>query len=67
MANEAAADFCVPRRKMEKFVSVKYSTFAERDILGVAKTLNIHPSLGGRSARLGVAQDVGAERSRISN
>src|SRR5438132_3095740 len=45
LANEAAADFCVPRKKMEKFVSVKYPTFAERDILGFARTLNIHPGL----------------------
>ena len=44
-ANDAAADFCVPRKKMEKFVSVKYPTFAERDILGFARTLNIHPGL----------------------
>jgi HTH-type transcriptional regulator/antitoxin HigA len=45
LANEAAADFCVPRTKMEKFVSVKYPTFAERDIIGFARTLNIHPGL----------------------
>jgi len=45
VANEAASDFCVPRKKMEKFFSVKYPTFAERDILGFAKTLNIHPGL----------------------
>jgi HTH-type transcriptional regulator/antitoxin HigA len=45
VANEAASDFCVPRKKMEKFFNVKYPTFAERDILGFAKTLNIHPGL----------------------
>jgi HTH-type transcriptional regulator/antitoxin HigA len=45
VANEAAAHFCVPSKKMDKFVSVKYPTFAERDILGFAKTLNIHPGL----------------------
>jgi HTH-type transcriptional regulator / antitoxin HigA len=45
IANEAAADFCVPRKKFEKFVSVKAPVFAERDILGFAKTLGIHPGL----------------------
>jgi HTH-type transcriptional regulator/antitoxin HigA len=45
IANNVAADFCVPRTKMDKFVSVKYPTFAERDILGFARTLNIHPGL----------------------
>ncbi len=44
-ANEAAADFCVPRKKMEKFVSVKAPFYAERDILGFSRTLNIHPGL----------------------
>lgn len=44
-ANDAAADFCVPRKKMDKFVSVKAPFYAERDILGFAKTLNIHPGL----------------------
>ena len=45
VANEAAADFCVPRKKMEKFINVKTPVFAERDILGFAKTLKIHPGL----------------------
>lgn len=45
LANEAAADFCVPRKKMDKFYSVKYPTFAERDILGFSRTLDIHPGL----------------------
>ena len=45
LANEAAEDFCVPRKKIEKFVSVKTPVFAERDILGFAKTLSIHPGL----------------------
>lgn len=45
VANEAAAEFCVPQRKIEKFVAVKAPFFAERDLLGFAKTLNVHPGL----------------------
>ena len=30
---------------MEKFVTVKDPFYAERDILGFARTLNIHPGL----------------------
>jgi HTH-type transcriptional regulator/antitoxin HigA len=45
IANDAAADFCVPREKMERFVARKSPFFAERDILGFARTLNIHPGL----------------------
>ncbi len=45
IANDAAADFCVPRRTMESFVARKAPLFAERDIIGVARTLQIHPGL----------------------
>lgn len=45
IANEAAADFCVPKDQMERFVSRKAPFFAERDIIGFATTLNIHPGL----------------------
>jgi HTH-type transcriptional regulator/antitoxin HigA len=45
IANEAASDFCVPTAKMSKFFSVKKPYFHERDILGFAKTLQIHPGL----------------------
>jgi HTH-type transcriptional regulator/antitoxin HigA len=45
LANEAAADFCVARSSLEKFVARKAPFFAERDILGFAKTLEIHPGL----------------------
>jgi len=45
IANEAAAHFCVPRGQLEKFISRKYPFFSERDILGFAKTLNIHPGI----------------------
>lgn len=45
VANEAASDFCVPRNKMDRFITVKSPVFQERDILGFAKTLSIHPGL----------------------
>jgi HTH-type transcriptional regulator/antitoxin HigA len=45
LANEAAADFCVPKRQMDHFVSVKGPFFAERDIIGMARTLRVHPGI----------------------
>jgi len=45
IANEAAADFCVPKISMEKFLARKAPFFAERDILGFSRTLGIHPGL----------------------
>jgi HTH-type transcriptional regulator / antitoxin HigA len=45
LANEAASNFCVPRAKLESFVARKAPIFAERDILGFANTLKIHPAL----------------------
>jgi len=45
IANEEAAEFCVPRSSLDRFIARKAPAFAERDILGFAKTLNIHPGL----------------------
>lgn len=45
VANIAAAEFCVPRKTMDSFIARKAPTFAERDILGVAATLRVHPGL----------------------
>ena len=45
VANEAAADFCVPRRTIDSFIARKSPLFSERDIIGLARTLNIHPGL----------------------
>jgi HTH-type transcriptional regulator / antitoxin HigA len=44
-ANAAAADFCVPAEKMDSLIARKSPFFAERDILGFARTLNVHPGL----------------------
>lgn len=45
MANEAAAEFCVPQSSLKKFIERKAPFFAERDILGFARTFNVHPGL----------------------
>ncbi len=44
-ANTAAEEFCVPRARLESFIARKAPFFAERDILGFANTLKIHPGL----------------------
>ena len=45
VANEAAASFCVPQARIDSFIARKAPLFAERDFLGLAKILNVHPSL----------------------
>ena len=45
VANEAAADFCVPNQMMAAFISRKAPFFSERDLLGFSKTINVHPGL----------------------
>jgi HTH-type transcriptional regulator/antitoxin HigA len=45
VANAAAADFTVPRKHMDAFVARKAPFFAERDLLGFAKTLGVHPGI----------------------
>jgi HTH-type transcriptional regulator/antitoxin HigA len=45
VANEAAQNFCVPAKTMQQFIARKAPLFTERDILGFAKTLQVHPGL----------------------
>lgn len=45
VANEAAADFCIPQARLHSFVARKSPFFREQDILGLANTLQIHPGL----------------------
>jgi HTH-type transcriptional regulator / antitoxin HigA len=45
VANEAAAEFCVPQATLLRFISKKTPFFAERDIMGLANTLHVHPGL----------------------
>ncbi len=44
-ANTAAADFCVPSEQLKRFIARKEPFFADRDIIGFARTLKIHPGL----------------------
>ena len=45
VANEAASEFCVPQKTMDSFLARKAPFFNERDIIGVANTLHVHPGL----------------------
>jgi HTH-type transcriptional regulator/antitoxin HigA len=45
IANEAAANFCVPQSSLTRFIQLKAPLFSERDIRGFAATLKIHPGL----------------------
>jgi HTH-type transcriptional regulator/antitoxin HigA len=45
VANEAAANFCVPKIKLDSFIARKAPLFYEHDIRGFANTLRIHPGL----------------------
>jgi HTH-type transcriptional regulator / antitoxin HigA len=45
IANAAAAEFCVPQKKLDAFIARKAPIFAERDLLGFARTLGVHPGL----------------------
>ena len=45
VANGAASDFCVPRRLLKSFIDRKAPFFPERDIVGFARTVNLHPGL----------------------
>ncbi|HKU54793.1 MAG TPA: ImmA/IrrE family metallo-endopeptidase [Rhizomicrobium sp.] len=45
VANAAAADFCVPREKMESFFHRKNPFFYEKDVVAFAKINGIHPGL----------------------
>lgn len=44
-ANEAAAEFCVPQKMLQAFIARKAPFYHERDILGFAKTIGVHPGL----------------------
>ncbi len=45
LADSAAADFCVPAGQMDTFMTKKAPYFIERDIVGFASMLKIHPAL----------------------
>ncbi|MGD0306890.1 MAG: HigA family addiction module antitoxin [Candidatus Acidiferrales bacterium] len=45
VANEAAAEFCVPQSSLQKFIERKSPFFAERDVIGFARTFHLHPGI----------------------
>ncbi len=45
LANIAGRDFCVPGSKMDDFVVRKAPFFSERDMIGFARLLGVHPGI----------------------
>ncbi|QDM26740.1 helix-turn-helix domain-containing protein [Tardiphaga sp. vice304] len=45
IANDQAREFCVPKRDMDAFIARKAPYFTERDLIGFAKVLKVHPGL----------------------
>ena len=45
ISNMAAAEFCVPSESMDSFIARKSPFFLQRDLLGFATTLGVHPGL----------------------
>lgn len=45
VANQAAQDFCVPANLMDAFVARKAPFFSERDLIGFARVVKVHPGI----------------------
>jgi len=45
LANIAASEFCAPKARIDSFIKRKAPIFPERDFLGLAKVLGVHPAL----------------------
>jgi HTH-type transcriptional regulator / antitoxin HigA len=45
VANQAAADFCVPKKSLESFIARKSPFFYDHDIIGFSRTMQVHPGL----------------------
>ena len=45
LANDAAANFCIPQAQMQAFIDRKSPLFSERDMVGFARSLGVHPGL----------------------
>ncbi len=45
IANQAAQDFCIPSATMDAFVARKAPFFSERDLVGFAKVVKVHPGI----------------------
>jgi len=45
IANAAAAEFCIPSKMMDAFIKRKAPYFSERDLIGFARTMKVHPGI----------------------
>lgn len=45
IANQAAAEFCVPQKSLQSFIARKGPIFEEQDVVNFARTMNVHPGL----------------------
>jgi len=45
VANEAAAEFCVPKKTLKAFIARKSPLFPERDVLALARMTEVHPGV----------------------
>jgi HTH-type transcriptional regulator / antitoxin HigA len=45
IANHAAQEFCVPKAALDAFIARKAPFFSERDLVGFARVLKVHPGL----------------------
>lgn len=45
IANEEAREFCVPKKDMDAFIARKAPYFSERDLIGFARALKVHPGV----------------------
>ncbi len=45
LANEAAQEFCVPAVSLDAFIARKAPFFSERDLIGFARILKVHPGI----------------------
>jgi HTH-type transcriptional regulator/antitoxin HigA len=45
IANQAAAEFCAPKQELDSFIARKNPFFSEKDVLGFARKLQIHPGI----------------------
>lgn len=45
VANKAGSEFCAPQARIDSFIARKAPIFPERDFLGMAKILGVHPCL----------------------
>lgn len=51
LANETAADFCVPREELRSFIARVQPYFSERRLLGFAAVQKIHPGIAAGQLR----------------